>query len=110
MATESVAPNQRANLTTLGEPGSSGAGVPTNWVQWQVFTGNPPVQNATFDYATLGHGNGLYEFFVMATANQGLPQPFDPGSGRGGSVVLDLDDVIQTQAYLPVIASNRPPD
>lgn len=39
MATESVAPNQRANLTTLGEPGSSGAGVPTNWVPAETVPG-----------------------------------------------------------------------
>lgn len=89
---------------------TSFAGATTNWLQWRVFTGNPPVQDAIFDYASLGHGNGLYEFFVMATANQGQPQPFDPSSGKGGSVILDLDDVIQPQAYLPVIHSSIAPD
>lgn len=40
IATESIAPNQKANLTTFGEPGASGTGMATNWVPSETASGN----------------------------------------------------------------------
>jgi hypothetical protein len=40
---------------------------------------------------------------VLATNNLNEKQPFEPSSGKGATVVLDLDNLIQTRAYLPLI-------
>ena len=60
------------------------------------------------DYAARGHGDGIYEFFVQATDNINQTQPFDPATGTGGSVILDLTDQIQPAAYLPIIHNSTP--
>mgnify|MGYP007037056949 CR=1 FL=1 len=80
-------------------------GTASAWTQWQVFTTD--VGPADFDYTALGHSNGLYEFSGVATNNTGATQPFDPTNGLGASVILDLDDQIQPQAYMPIIADQR---
>jgi hypothetical protein len=79
------------------------AGQVQDWRVWQVLTGNPPLQSANFDYAAQGTANGIYEFYVLATNNLNEKQPFEPSSGKGATVVLDLDNLIQTRAYLPLI-------
>jgi len=79
-------------------------GTSSNWTQWQVFTTD--TGPADFDYTALGHGNGLYEFSGVASTSSAT-QPFDPTNGLGASVILDLNDQIQPQAYMPVIADQR---
>ncbi len=80
-------------------------GAASAWTQWQVFTTD--TGPADFDYTALGHSNGLYEYSGVATNNTGATQPFDPTNGLGASVILDLDDQIQPQAYMPIIADQR---
>lgn len=80
-------------------------GTSSAWTQWQVFTTD--TGPADFDYTALGHSNGLYEFSGVATNNTGATQPFDPDNGLGASVILDLDDQLQPQAYMPVVADQR---
>lgn len=82
---------------------TSFAGQVQDWRVWQVLTGNPPLQSANFDYAAEGTGNGIYDFYVLATNNLNEKQSFEPSSGKGATVVLDLDDLIQSRAYLPLI-------
>lgn len=78
-------------------------GGPTGaWTTWQVFGG----AIETADFSPLG--NGLYEFYALATNNLGQVQTFDPGNGAGDAVILDLDDLIQPAAYLPFISKNIP--
>jgi hypothetical protein len=76
----------------------------TGWTTWRFLTGSPPPANAEFLFASMGMGNGVYEFYVLATNNIGQSQPFEPDSGRGAAAIVDLDDVIQPQAYMPIVA------
>lgn len=80
-------------------------GSATTWTQWQAFPTD--VGPADFDYTALGHGNGLYEFSAVATNSTGATQPFDPNNGLGASVILDLNNEIQPQAYMPIVADQR---
>lgn len=82
------------------------SGVTTSWTA--VTLANPLDTTINFDYAARGHGDGLYEFFVQATNNLNQTQPFDPSSGTGRSVILDLADQIQPAAYMPIIHSSFP--
>lgn len=82
------------------------SGVTTNWAA--VPLPNPLTTSINFDYAALGHGDGIYEFFVQATDNINQTQPFDPATGTGESVILDLADQIQPAAYMPIIHSSSP--
>ncbi|HHW85141.1 MAG TPA: fibronectin type III domain-containing protein [Chloroflexi bacterium] len=81
-------------------------GATTSWTAVALPT--PLTTSIDFDYAALGHGDGLYEFFVQATNNLNQTQPFNPSMGTGGSVILDLADQIQPAAYLPIIHSSIP--
>jgi len=81
------------------------SGTATAWTQWQVFATN--TGPADFDYTALGLSNGLYEFSAVATNNSGVTQPFDPNNGLGASVILDLNDEIQPQLYLPIVLDQR---
>ncbi len=77
------------------------------WRTWTSFPGTTAA--ADFDYAALGLGDGFYEFFALATNSIGQTQTFDPASGTGASVVLDLNDTIQPGSHMPII-SNQLPD
>ena len=44
----------------------------------------------------------------MATNNVPQTQPFNPDSGLGSSVVLDLEDTFQTFFHLPIIDRTVP--
>jgi hypothetical protein len=79
-------------------------GTPGAWTTWNTFPGTTLA--ADFDYAALGLGNGHYDFFALATNNRGQTQTFDPESGTGASVTLDLNDEVQTWGHLPIVASN----
>lgn len=81
-------------------------GATTNWAAVALPT--PLTTSIDIDYAALGHGDGIYEFFVQATDNLNQTQPFDPSTGTGRSVILDLADQIQPTAYLPIIHSSIP--
>lgn len=76
----------------------------TGWTTWRFLTGSPPPASAEFPFASMGMGNGVYEFYVLATNSMGQSQPFEPNSGRGALAIVDLDDVIQPQAYMPIMA------
>lgn len=80
------------------------SGNSTGWTTWRFLTGSPPPANAEFPFESMGMGNGVYEFYVLATNNLGQSQPFEPNSGRGASAIVDLDDVIRPQAYMPLVA------
>ena len=82
------------------------AGVTTPWAVVALPT--PLTTAINFDYAALGHGDGIYEFFVQATDNLNQTQPFDPSTGTGDSVILDLADQIQPAAFLPFIGNATP--
>ena len=77
------------------------------WTTWNTFPAT--TTSANFDYAALSLGDGLYEFFAIATNNLGQRQPFNPDSGTGASVILDLDGKITFDFYMPII-SNQMPD
>ncbi|MCB0148918.1 MAG: hypothetical protein KDE01_14860, partial [Caldilineaceae bacterium] len=77
------------------------------WTTWNTFPGT--TTSADFDYASLTLGDGLYEFFAIATNNLGQRQPFNPDSGTGASVILDLGGEIQVEFFMPII-SNQMPD
>ena len=85
---------------------TSFAGVTGSWVTWNTFPGSTTTAN--FDLAAAGLGNGAYEFFAMATNNVPQTQPFNPDSGLGSSVVLDLEDTFQTFFHLPIIDRTVP--
>jgi hypothetical protein len=74
-------------------------GSPGAWTPWATFPGT-----STREVFTPGSGNGVYEFFAVAINNFGQRQPFEPESGLGASIILDLDDTIQPRLYLPVMA------
>ncbi len=82
-------------------------GATTSWTSVALPT--PLTTAINFDYTALGHGDGLYEFFVQATNNLGQTQPFNPSSGTGNSVILDLADRYQVAGYLPIV-HNSPVD
>ncbi|MFO7631276.1 MAG: DNRLRE domain-containing protein [Caldilinea sp.] len=69
------------------------------WISWTTFPGTTTSADFTPEL-----GNGIYEFFVIATNNLGQVQPFEPQSGLGASVIVDLEDTIQPRAYMPIIA------
>jgi len=79
------------------------SGGTAGWTTWRFLTGSPPLANAEFDFASMGLGNGIYDFYVLATNNLGQSRPFEPNSGRGATAIVDLDDVIQPRAYMPLI-------
>ncbi len=80
------------------------AGTTTAWAVWPLA--NPLATSTNFDYASLGFGNGIYEFFAQATDNLNQTQPLNPAGGAGGSIILDLDDQIQARQFMP-FASNQ---
>ncbi|MCL4828804.1 MAG: fibronectin type III domain-containing protein [Caldilinea sp.] len=80
------------------------SGSSTGWTTWRFLTGSPPDASAEFPFTSMGMGNGVYDFYVLATNSMGQTQPFEPNSGRGASAIVDLDDVIQPQAYMPIMA------
>ena len=85
----------------------TGFGAPLGaWRTWNTFPGT--TLTADFDYASLGLGNGVYDFFALATNSIGQTQTFDPNSGTGASVILDLNDEIQPRAYFPLITNGAP--
>ncbi|MEJ5248551.1 MAG: DNRLRE domain-containing protein [Caldilinea sp.] len=72
-------------------------GAPGAWTTWSAFPGSQTSANFT-----PAQGNGLYEFFAIATNNVGQVQPFEPDSGLSATVILDLEDTIQVRAYMPL--------
>ena len=85
----------RYRFTPMG--GNTGA-----WTTWQTFGG--AIETADF----IPLGDGLYEFYALATNSVGQKQTFNPGNGAGDSVILDLGDLIQPAAYLPIIGKTTP--
>ena len=77
-------------------------GAPGAWTTWRTFPGT--TLSADFDYAALGLGNGIYDFFALATNSIGQTQRFDPSSGTGASVILDLNDEAPPRAYFPIVS------
>jgi hypothetical protein len=75
-------------------------GSPGAWTAWANFPGT-----TTTNVFVPGSGNGIYEFFAVGVNNLGQRQPFDPASGFGASVILDLDDTIQPQLYMPIVSN-----
>ncbi|MFZ1768431.1 MAG: DNRLRE domain-containing protein [Caldilinea sp.] len=78
-------------------------GVTGNWLTWQTFPG--ATESANFDYTALGLGNGLYEFYALATNNLGQKQTFNPDNGAGQSVILDLNDQLLPAVYMPFVSN-----
>lgn len=76
------------------------------WTTWNTFPGT--TTSADFDYAALSLGDGLYEFFAIATNNINQTQPFNPDSGTGASVILDLGGQIQVEFFMPIILQQMP--
>lgn len=73
------------------------------WTLWQRF---PATQlSASFPFQALGFGDGLYEFEVIATNNVGRTEPLRLISEQ--SMVVDLADLVQVRAYLPLIFDQR---
>jgi hypothetical protein len=87
---------------------TNSSGVTTAWAQWPLGVGNDLATSTNFDYASLGFGDGIYEFFVQATNNLGQTQPLNPATGTGDTVILDLGDRIQTRSYMPIVSSLMP--
>lgn len=75
-------------------------GSPGAWTAWSTFPGT-----TTSGVFVPGSGNGIYEFFAVAVNSLGQRQPFDPASGLGASVILDLDDTIQPRLYMPIVSN-----
>ena len=84
------------------------SGVTTPWAVWPLGVGNDLATSTNFDYASLGFGDGIYEFFVQATNNINQTQPLNPATGAGDSVILDLSDLIQPRSYMPIVSSLMP--
>jgi hypothetical protein len=78
------------------------SGTTGGWTLWQTFGGTVDTANFT------PLGDGLYEFYALATNNLGQTQTFNPANGAGDSVILDLADQVQPAAYLPIISKNAP--
>ena len=74
-------------------------GSPGAWTAWNTFPGA-----AVSGVFTPESGNGFYEFFAVGVNSLGQRQPFDPDSGLGASVILDLDDTIQPRLFMPIMA------
>ena len=87
---------------------TNNSGVTTAWAQWPLGVGNDLATSTNFDYASLGFGDGIYEFFVQATNNLGQTQPLNPATGTGDTVILDLSDQIQPRSYMPIVSSLMP--
>ena len=80
-------------------------GVVGPWTTWDTFPGT--TLSADFDYAARNLGNGIYEFSATAVNNIGQPQPA-PVDGTNASVILDLDDLIHPEEFLPIIGNATP--
>jgi hypothetical protein len=91
-----VAPGTTLQSTTIFYRLNGGA-----WVQWQTFPGTQFF--ATFPFAGLGLGDGMYEFFSEArnTAGQVEPRANTPEA----FVIVDLAGKYQVAAYMPLIKS-----
>jgi hypothetical protein len=71
-----------------------------DWARWRQFEGG--VTNATFPIAL---GNGIYQFEVTATNNQGQTTP---RTGNPEAVmVVDRDDTISIRAFLSIVFGNE---
>jgi hypothetical protein len=73
------------------------------WTNWQRFPASQ--SSASFPFASLGLGDGLYEFEVVATNSVGRVEPRNMVSEQ--SMIVDLADAIQPIIWMPYLPHQR---